>query len=213
MEVTGLFAGKPQPFGPRKAPSSIIKQAFDSLSIEIDGAIEDEQGNKKLHGGPEMAVHQYAQASYLLLQQAFPEAAPLMQFGSIGENISAPAMNESNVCIGDVYQMGSVVLQVSSPRAPCAKINHRYKLNKVDHFVLQEGITGWYYRVLEPGILNIGDVIKLKERNERPVSVRDVMFMTKAPDGLRYSQAQIEQAVQSDGLAPEWQEKLKRKLR
>jgi len=89
MKITGLFAGKPRPFGPRKSPSSIIKSPYSLLNVTKNGALEDEQGNKKLHGGPQMALHQFAQSSYDQLRLAFRDAASDMQVGSIGENISA----------------------------------------------------------------------------------------------------------------------------
>ena len=57
MFVEALCAGKPQQFGARQSPSSIIKKPFEQLNVKLDGAIEDEQSNKKLHGGPEMARH------------------------------------------------------------------------------------------------------------------------------------------------------------
>jgi len=67
MQITTLFAGKPQAFGPRKSLSSIVKTPYEQLQIESTGAREDEQGNKKLHGGVQMALHQYAQESYEVL--------------------------------------------------------------------------------------------------------------------------------------------------
>jgi MOSC domain-containing protein YiiM len=213
MEITGLFAGKPQPFGPRKSPSSIIKTSHQQLHIEKNGALEDEQGNKKLHGGPEMALHQFAQTTYPLLQKAFTSIADKLQIGSIGENISAPQMDEKNVFIGDIYQMGEVSLQVSSPRAPCSKINQRYGLRKIDLFILEQGITGWYFRVIKSGHLKLGDKISLVHRNEHAVSVLDLMHMTKPPEGKKYTQAQLEHAMAIKELSSEWQDKIARILK
>jgi MOSC domain-containing protein YiiM len=212
MHVTGLFAGKPQPFGPRKTPSSIIKAPYNKLHLEADGAGEDEQGDKKHHGGSEMALHQFAQKSYRLLQQAFPKIAGNMIVGSMGENLSANDMDDTNVYIGDIYQVGEVVLQVSSPRAPCAKINHRYGQKKIDLFILEQGITGWYYRVLQMGSIKVGDVVELTRRNQQPISVKDLMHMSKPPCSRSFTTEQVKQAQASDGLAPEWQRKLSRIL-
>lgn len=213
MKISALFAGKPIPFGPRKSPSSIVKHPHNSLTIETDGAIEDEQGNKKLHGGPEMALHQFAQGSYQYLQQAFPDVAEKMHIGSIGENISAPDMDETNVYIGDIYRMGDVVLQVSSPRAPCSKINQRYGKKKVDTFILENGLTGWYFRVLQGGKISINDIITLDKRNENPISVRTLMQMSQPLEGMSSSKEALLAAREQCGLAPEWQDKLARQLR
>lgn len=213
MEIIGLFAGKPQPFGPRGKPSSIIKSPHQQLTIDFEGALEDEQGNKKLHGGPQMALHQYALQSYDVLRQAFPNLAQQLTLGSIGENICAAQMHDSNVYIGDIYQIGELRLQVSSPRAPCAKINQRYGQQKIDLFILEQGITGWYFRVLTPGIMRLGDEISLQHRDAQPVSVKDLMHMTKPPKNVSFTEAQLRHAHSIEALAPEWKNKLARILR
>ena len=205
MLVDALFAGKPQAFGPRQTPSSIIKQPFEQLHIEIDGAIEDEQGNKKLHGGPEMAMHQYSQESYGLLRRQFPKLAQNLVFGSIGENISAGQMNDNNVFIGDTYRIGTVVLQVNSPRAPCVKINQRYGIKNMDLFIAEQGITGWYYRVIETGVVRIGDAITLEHRLQNTKSISDIMRLLQSKDACNTEKAD---ASAIKGLAAEWVRKL-----
>lgn len=205
MLVDALFAGKPQAFGPRQSPSSIIKQPFEQLHIEIDGAVEDEQGNKKLHGGPEMAMHQYSQENYELLQKQFPTVAHKLVFGSIGENISAGQMNDNNVFIGDTYRIGSVVLQVNSPRAPCVKINQRYGVKNMDLFIAEHGITGWYYRVIETGFMQIGDTISLEHRLQNTRCISDIMRLVRSKDTCIAEKAD---ASKIKGLAAEWVRKL-----
>ena len=85
--VNGLFAGRAQPLGPRGAPSCIVKSAVASLTVREDGTDEDDQANKRLHGGPEKVLHQFAPINYLTLQKHFPDGKFVA--GSIGENISA----------------------------------------------------------------------------------------------------------------------------
>jgi MOSC domain-containing protein YiiM len=213
MKISALFAAKPVPFGPRKSPSSIVKHSLSFLTVEVDGALEDEQGNKKLHGGPQMALHQFAQGSYQKLKEAFPDAADKMQIGSIGENISAPNMDETNVYIGDVYRMGEALVQVSSPRAPCSKINQRYGKKRVDTFILEHGLTGWYFRVLQEGKIAVNDDISLDKRNANPVSVRTLMQMSKPQEGMHFSKEALLAAMEQPELAPEWKDKLARQLR
>ena len=205
MLVDALFAGKPQAFGPRQSPSSIIKEQFKRLHIELDGAREDEQGNKKLHGGPEMAMHQYSQESYEALKKQFPSIAHNLFVGSIGENISSQTMNDDNVFIGDTYRIGGVVLQVNSPRAPCAKINQRYGVKNMDLFIANKGITGWYYRVIETGIMQVDDPITLEHRLQKTKSIRDIMRLLRNKDN---NMPQRIEAAAINGLAAEWVRKL-----
>lgn len=207
MYIEALYAGKPTPFGPRKTPSSIIKQPFQTIHVEFDGAVEDEQGNKKLHGGPEMAIHQYSQFSYQVLKNHFESIADRFVIGSIGENISSPDMTDENVLIGDIYKMGDVLLQVSSPRAPCVKINQRYFHKDIDLFIAKQGITGWYYRVMREGKITIGDPITLEDRDEQNPSIKEVMRLVRTKMGLR---EQKQEAANASGLAQEWVKKLMR---
>ncbi|KAI0206153.1 hypothetical protein F4808DRAFT_409051 [Astrocystis sublimbata] len=75
-------------------------------------------------------------------------------------------MNERNICIGDVFSVGSngVVLQISLPRQPCFKLNHRFQLKNFAPNTYKLSRTGWYYRVLAEGSVQAGDEIRLVER-------------------------------------------------
>jgi ferredoxin-NADP reductase len=86
-------------------------------------------------------------------------------------------MNERNVCIGDIMSVGrpstngddqagetGLLLQVSLPRQPCFKLNHRFELKGFAPNTWRLSRTGWYYRVLREGTVTAGDEIKLVER-------------------------------------------------
>lgn len=79
-------------------------------------------------------------------------------------------MNERNVCVGDVHAVGpaegagGLLLQVSLPRQPCFKLNHRFRLKNFAPATFKTSRTGWYYRVLREGPVRAGDEIRLVER-------------------------------------------------
>ena len=210
MEVKHLFAATPVPFGPRGAPSSIAKSAVDRLTVHLDKTEEDEQGNKKLHGGKEKVLHQYALPSYEVFKSHFPDYANAFTPGSIGENISVLDMNDSNVKIGDVYKFGAVILQVGSPRVPCNKISHRYDLPNLDRFVNEHLITGWYYRVLQTGVINIGDAVELEARDSASMSIAEFM---QCVNNRRATSRELLEAAMLDGLDPEWKERLQKRAK
>ncbi|MFT6267344.1 MAG: MOSC domain-containing protein YiiM [Alphaproteobacteria bacterium] len=206
--VEYLYAGKPKPFGPRQSPSSIVKKPHVTLHVKFEGALEDEQGNKKLHGGPYMALHQFAQQSYLTICEAFPDSPQEIVIGTIGENISAPNMHESNVFIGDQYQIGSAIVKVVSPRTPCSKINQRYGAGNIDLLVAKHAITGWYYSVLQEGEISKGDDIILLHRDDSPISIKEIweLRQLKLPtEDPQACMALASRAFQDPSLAPEWQ--------
>lgn len=204
MYLDALFAAKPVPFGPRGAPSSIQKQPVNRLTVNMNGTDEDEQGNKKLHGGPEKVLHQYSYTGYQHLRAAYPQKT--FSIGTIGENLIVAGMDDGNVYIGDIYKMGNVVLQVSAPRAPCNKISHRYEIKNLDRYVGLNGVTGWYYRVIETGVLHVGDPVVLLSRPQHSVSIAALMTAV-------YDKGLPEQAreyVSLDVLDDEWREKCQR---
>jgi len=215
-QIQHLYAGKPQAFGPRKSSSSIIKQPHKTLNITFDGSLEDEQGNKKLHGGPYMALHQFSQQNYSIVQDNFPDTPQPIEVGTIGENISAPNMNERNVFIGDKYQVGNVILQVVSPRAPCSKINHRYGQRRIDLFIAENALTGWYYSVLQEGEISVGDNIELFFRDKAPISIEQIWQIRylKLPVANEAEWlALATQTFHESALAPEWKEHISRVIK
>ncbi|KAI1418427.1 PK beta-barrel-protein domain-containing protein-like protein [Hypoxylon sp. FL1857] len=118
------------------------------------------------HGGPDKAIHGYCCTHYPTWQKEFPEAASRFNRGGFGENFVTERMNERNVCIGDIVSVGDdgVLLQVSLPRQPCFKLNHRFQLKNFAPNTFKTSRTGWYYRVLREGTVQAGDEIRLVER-------------------------------------------------
>src|SRR3546814_11858424 len=100
-----------------------------------------------LHGGPEKALHHFPARNYALFAPRFPEIAAQFVPGSIGENFSTDEWTEEEVCIGDVYALGSARIQLNQPRSPCWKIDARYGVDGLTQFVADQGVAGWYYRV------------------------------------------------------------------
>lgn len=170
--IEGLFAGGVGYLDPEGQRSGIFKSRITGpVRVEAEGIVGDEQADRRVHGGPEKAVHHYAAQNYERIARAFAQSAQALIPGSLGENISARDLSECNVHIGDVFQIGSAVLQVSQPRSPCWKINHRFDVERMSMHIAQERITGWYYRVLTPGVIQAGDPIVLLERQTERFSV------------------------------------------
>ena len=79
---------------------------------------------------------------------------------------------ESDVCIGDVFQIGSCRLQVSQPRQPCWKLARKNNIEKLAVEVQKFGRTGWYFRVLQTGTIQAGDVIELVDRDDYGMTIQ-----------------------------------------
>jgi len=201
--VSALYAGQPAPLGPRKALSAICKQPVDKLTVHVDRTDEDQQANLRLHGGPEKVLHQFSVASYDTIKAQYPELADKLLPGSIGENISVDGMTDENVFIGDVYAFGNVIVEVGAPRAPCNKINHRFETPNLDRFTGNQGVTGWYYRVKQTGVINVGDAVSLLERADNTVSVGELMRTVYNPEYFSHAAKLVDIPVLDD----EWRGK------
>ena len=203
MKIVALYAGKPTPLGPRNALSAICKQPVQLLTVHSERTDKDEQANKRLHGGPEKVLHQYSLDGYSLIARHYPALIGKAVAGSIGENITVEGMTDENVYIGDVYALGDVIVQVGAPRAPCNKINQRFDTPNLDRFTGNHGITGWYYRVIQTGVIRVGDTVTLENRPLRSVSVGQLTRSVYNPEHF----ANARQLAELNVLDDEWREK------
>ncbi|QXL83872.1 MOSC domain-containing protein [Comamonas sp. NLF-1-9] len=145
--------------------SAIDKQAVTGpVQVGFDGLAGDEQGDRRVHGGPDKAVHQYALEHYEAWRRELGPLAVLQAPPAFGENFSSTGVSEEDICLGDRLRVGSCVLEVSQSRQPCWKLNTRFGRADMALRVQQSGRTGWYYRVLEPGQVQAGDKLNLLER-------------------------------------------------
>ena len=129
--------------------------------------------------------------------------------GSIGENLATTDMHDKNVNIGDIYRVGDVTVQVTSPRIPCWKIEEKLNQKGLVELIKNQQITGWYYRVLENGTITLGDSITLVERPNANLSVAS--FVQQHFD-KNTSADPLHQMSNAIGLDSEWQQKLLRRI-
>ncbi|KAF4968354.1 hypothetical protein FSARC_4300 [Fusarium sarcochroum] len=163
--LLSLRTGKIRPLGGVNIRTAINKRARQGKwEVTPLGLVGDEQEFIH-HGGPEKALHQYCASHYDAWNAELPGREDLFKIGGFGENLSSRHMTEKNVCIGDVFRVGQdVLIQVTGPRQPCYKLNHRFQHKKASAMTQSTGRTGWYYRVLKTGFIKQGDNLQLIER-------------------------------------------------
>jgi MOSC domain-containing protein YiiM len=163
--VVAVLRGAAVPTSRPGSRSAIAKQVVDgAVAVGPTGLAGDEQGDTRIHGGPDKAVHQYPLDHYTAWRAELG-ALPVLQLpGAFGENIASTGMAEADVCRGDRVRMGSVLLEVTQTRQPCWKLNARFNLPDMALRLQRTGRTGWYYRVVEAGAVQAGDTIALVDR-------------------------------------------------
>lgn len=153
-QVPSVLVGALAPLGPDGIVSGIAKTiTAGPWRITPDGIEGDAQGDRKHHGGPEKALHQYPREHYAAWATEIGPHPLLSAPGAFGENLSTTGWTEADICIGDVVRFGPVLLQVSQGRQPCFRLNRRFGRDDMAVLVQRTGRTGWYYRVREPGVV------------------------------------------------------------
>ena len=160
-----MLAGSVAAIGDDGRISAIDKRPAPApWRIGPTGLARDAQAGLKHHGGPEKAAHQYPFEHYATWVEEIGDDPLLRKAGAFGENLSTTSWVETNVCIGDVVRFGSALLQVSQGRQPCWKLNRRFARADMTLRVQSSGRAGWYYRVLEVGVAEAGDFLRLLDR-------------------------------------------------
>lgn len=189
--ILAVLTGRAVPLGDTGNLSGIAKhRRTGPVQIGIAGLADDEHGDLAHHGGPEKAIHHYPYDHYTRWSAEIdPPGALLASPGAFGENISTLGVTERDVCLGDVYRLGSAIVQLSQGRQPCWRLNHRFGQPAMAREVQSNGRTGWYYRVRQIGEVAAGDDLALLERPCPAWPLSRVIALlyrnTLDPEGLR----------------------------
>ncbi len=160
--------------------SAIAKQAVHGpVAVGALGLAGDQQADRRVHGGPDKALHLYARLHYAAWRRELPPRAVLDEVGAFGENLSVDGLDENEVCIGDQWRVGTALLQVSQGRQPCWKLNLRFGVADMAARVQQSLRAGWYCRVLQPGVVAAGDALVLVQRPQPRWSVARLLALIR----------------------------------
>ncbi len=122
------------------------------------GLAGDAQADLANHGGPDKAICVYPASHYPHWRSALN--LPDLPHGAFGENFTVADAAEDDVCIGDVFRIGGAIVQISQPRQPCWKLARRWRVKDLAAQVERTGRTGWYFRVLQPGEVDAGQLVE-----------------------------------------------------
>lgn len=169
--ILGLFVGLPRlisaqnPDRGSEEPweSGIFKEpAQGPVWLSHGGLRGDGQADRKRHGGPDKALCVFPAAHYEYWR-AQPQLTSI-SFGGFGENVTLGGATETQLCVGDRFELGEAVVEVSQPRQPCWKLARRWQVRDLKEQMEQSGFTGFYFRVIRHGYVKVGDAGVLLER-------------------------------------------------
>ncbi|SPQ00627.1 conserved hypothetical protein [Candidatus Sulfobium mesophilum] len=171
MIIDSLNIGRPKKevFGGLEILTGICKTpARGPLNLKKLGFEGDGVGDVKHHGGPDKAVCLYCSEHYTYWEKVLGVTLPVAPFG---ENLAIGGITEKDVCIGDILQLGSAIVQVTQPRQPCKTLAARHGRADIVKLVVDSGRTGFYCRVLEEGIVLQDSPIAFKARDPHGITV------------------------------------------
>lgn len=204
IPILAVLTGKVAPFRAEDEPSAIAKQAANGpVAIGPHGLAGDEQADRVHHGGADKALHHYPADHYPHWQTELGAHPLLNAPGAFGENLSTLGLSEGAVCIGDRFRLGTALVEVSQGRQPCWKLDHRFARSGMVAMVIRTHRAGWYYRVIEPGVVGAGDMMELISRPLPEWSVARCIDLLLAGAGKREPQA-LRTLAAMEALAEPW---------
>ncbi|HEV2976792.1 MAG TPA: MOSC and FAD-binding oxidoreductase domain-containing protein [Casimicrobiaceae bacterium] len=170
------------------------RRCVKRLNVEGDG-----QGDLAGHGGEQRAVFVYQIESCRHWQEQLKRTD--FVHGQFGENFTVEGLPDDAVCIGDRYQIGSALFEVTQPRVTCYRVGIRMKEPRMPALLTSSGRPGFYFRVLHEGEVGAGDEIVKVGVAKEPMTVAEINALLYFPDHAR---DRLERALRIEALSPGW---------
>lgn len=190
-EADLVVGGKPGRTAIDKRP------AAGRIAVRALGLAGDEYADKENHGGHEQAVYAYARED---LDWWVERLGYELRNGLFGENITTSGLDITGALIGEIWRIGTAVVQVTSPRIPC--ITFQSWMDE-PHWVKRfaaAGRPGAYLRVLTEGAVGAGDGAEVLDRPAERVTVAESMRAYYGDQDL------MRRVLQVPGRGEKWDE-------
>jgi ferredoxin-NADP reductase/MOSC domain-containing protein YiiM len=164
--------------------------------LNLDG---DGQGDLAGHGGEHRAVFVYQIESYRYWQEQLNRSN--FVYGQFGENFTIDELADDAVCIGDRFNIGTALFEVTQPRVTCFRVGIRMNEPRMASLLTSSGRPGFYFRVLREGEVAAGDeIVKVGEAQER-MTVAEINALLYLPNHPR---DHLERALRIAALSHGW---------
>jgi MOSC domain-containing protein YiiM len=156
----------------RPARSAIWKSpAVGRIAARGVNLAGDDQADRKAHGGPDKVVYAYAVEDARWWEQ---EIGRSLAYGEFGENLTTEGIEVNDALVGERWQIGTIVLEVSEPRIPCWRLGVRMNDKMFPRRFTEALRPGAYFRIVVEGDVGAGDEIQVVERPDHDLTIRDV---------------------------------------
>ncbi|MEV0726661.1 MOSC domain-containing protein [Micromonospora purpureochromogenes] len=158
--------------GDASGRTGIDKRPVDGpVLLRADGVAGDFIGERAHHGGPDQAVYAYAGEDAEWWSAELGRTVPP---GGFGENLTTSAVDVTGAVIGELWAIGSAVLQVTKPRTPCTTFVGFWGVPDLIKRFTVRAAPGAYLRVLREGEVGAGDPVEVVDRPAHGVTIGEV---------------------------------------
>jgi len=167
----------------------------------------DEVSDRKHHGGEYKACYLFSADHYPYWENLYPNLD--WNWGMLGENLTVSGLDETKIYIGDIYKIGTALVQITQPREPCYKFGIKFGTQQVLKQFIQHGRPGTYVKILKEGFVRTNDSIILVESKKNSLTIAQFFNLLFAEDkdlGL------LKLAINNEALPEKKREKLKKFL-
>lgn len=195
--LIGLDRGEP-------LVSGIQKQPVTSTTIEIGktNLAGDAQADLEHHGGADKAVYAYPADHWPWWEE---KHGLLSRPGTFGENLTLQGTDETSVAIGDRFEWGSGILEISQPRAPCYKFQFHSARSDASALMTLSARCGWYFRVLAEGSAPIANGCLVRTSAGAGPTVREAF---QAAFGRGFDPRRRREIAETKSLSAAWRKRL-----
>ncbi len=173
-KVLSVNVGTPREFEykNRNAKSAIWKSPVTgriaARGVNLDG---DDQADRVAHGGYDKAVYAYAIEDIAWWEQ---QVGQTIHYGVFGENVTTHGISVNEALVGERWEVGTTILEVSEPRIPCWRLGVRMEDKTFPRQFTQALRPGSYLRIIVEGDIGANDEINVIAKPDHDLSVRDV---------------------------------------
>ncbi|WP_282034316.1 MOSC domain-containing protein [Metabacillus indicus] len=209
MKLVSINVGMPKKvlYNGREIETGIYKEPADMpIMLKKTNFEGDGQADLKNHGGEDKAVCAYFYDHYSYWEK---QLGIKLLPGAFGENLTISGMTEKEVCIGDIFRLGEVELEVSQPRQPCFKLALKHEVKDLPVQVQNTRYTGFYFRVKKEGVIRKGDVLERISGHPQKVTVE---FVNKIKYEDKFNAEAIKEILEVKELSGSFRSSFEKRL-
>jgi MOSC domain-containing protein YiiM len=178
--------------------TGIDKRPVPSLQLTAAGVLGDQVLDTKRHGGFDKAAYAYSIDDLRWWEK---EIGSDLTPGSFGENLTTAGIDVTGAVIGERWQIGQALLEVSEPRIPCRVFAGFWKRPELVKEFTAAARPGAYLRVIESGSVSASDAIVIVSKPEHGFTIGQAF---RAKTGERELVPKVLAAAELPAVWHEW---------